>query len=109
MKPIVKIICCGVALAWMQGATAGEITVAEPTDAIVIELVAAPPDVAAAASAPVAQPDAQQATRVPIPANYDKVDRARIEKRIADRAARTRNRSQEAEKSAAERAVSAPK
>lgn len=108
MKPIMKIICCGAALAWVQGATAGDMAVAEPAGAIVLELTSAPPDMAA--SAPAAQPDQgdQQATRVPIPANYDKVDRARIEKRIADRAARTRNRSQEAEKSAAERAASAP-
>lgn len=108
MKPIAKFICCGVALMWGQGAIAAGVAVNEPSGAIVLELAAAPPD--AAASAPAAQPDqgVQQATRVPVQANYDRVDRARIEKRIADRAARTKKRTLDAENNAATRAASAP-
>lgn len=108
MKTIAKLVCCGAALIWGQGAIAAGVAVSEPAGAIVLELAAAPPDVAA--SAPAAQPDqgVQQATRVPVQANYDKVDRARIEKRIADRAARTKKRTLDAEKNAAARAADAP-
>ncbi|BBI99709.1 hypothetical protein FGKAn22_14020 [Ferrigenium kumadai] len=113
MKQSAKIIWCGVALAWLQGATAGELAVSEQAGAIVLESVTAPADTAqgqaqAPSSAP---PSAQQdqnassSERVPIKANYEKVDRTRIEKRLSDREARTRSRSLEAEKDAAERAA----
>lgn len=68
MKSIVKIIFLGVALAWMNGATAGT----EP--------------VPAAAS-----------PKAPVAAKPEKVDRARVEKRLSDRAAVTKKRTAVAE------------
>lgn len=119
MKPIAKIICCSIALGWLQGAAAADVAVSEQNGSIVMELVAAPPDAAQPASAPMGMPDAAQptqaqpgqdaapVTRVPVKAYYEKVDRANIEKRMDDRAARTMKRKAEAEKDAAERAAKA--
>jgi hypothetical protein len=114
MRTVAKTICCGVALMWMQGAGAGDVAVSEQAGTIVLESVAAQPDAVQSASAPAnapvqAQPEqgASSAARVPVKAYYEKVDRAHIEKRIADRAARTKKRSLEAEKDAAERAAKA--
>ncbi len=130
MRTISKTICFVIVLAWIQGTGAEEVTVSEQNGAIVLESVAASADAAQqAVSAPAAIPAASSpaqaqpaqaqpaqaqpaqaapsGTRVPVKAYYDKVDRANIEKRIADRAARTKKRSLDAEKDAAERAAQA--
>lgn len=122
MKPIAKIVCVGIALGWLQGAAAGEVMVSEQNGSVVLEL-AAPPEAAQPVPAPagtpgaappaLAQPEQGAAqggapvTRVPVKVHYEKVDRANIEKRMADRAARTQKRKAEAEKDAAERAAKA--
>lgn len=105
MKPIAKIICSGIALAWLQGAAAADVTVSEQSGSIVLQSVGS----TMAASAPAAQPaqGAQQSERAPVKPSYEKVDPARIKKRIADRAARTQKRKMDAEKDATERAASA--
>lgn len=113
MKFIAKAICCSVALAWMQGATAGDVAVNVQADSIVLESVSAPSDAAALvpASAPAQAQSGQgvpSVDRVPVTPYRDKVDRTRIEKRISDRAARTKKRSLDAEKDAAGRASGAP-
>jgi hypothetical protein len=109
MKLQAKIICGGIALAWLQVATAGDVAVSDQAGTIVLESVSAPADAAQvqlqAASAPAGTQDGGAQARVPVKPYYDKVDRARIEKRISDRAARTKKRSVEAEKDAATRAA----
>ncbi|HZW25238.1 MAG TPA: hypothetical protein VFF26_07130 [Gallionella sp.] len=120
MKPIAKIICCGIALGWLQGAAAGDVTVSEQNGSIVLELVAAPPDAVQPASAPAgivppvqaqseqgATPGVAPVTRVPVKVHYERVDRANIEKRMDARAARTKKRKADAEKDVAERAAKA--
>lgn len=123
MKPIAKIVCAGIALGWLQGAVAGGVMVSEQNGSVVLELVATHPDAAPPASAPagtpgaappvqaqheqVAAPGVAPVTRVPVEVHYEKVDRANIEKRMADRAARTKKRKADAEKDAAERAAKA--
>ena len=119
MKPIAKFICCSIALGWLQGAVAADVAVSEQNGSIVLEMGAAPPDVVQPASAPVGAsdiappaqaqpgPDAAPATRVPVKAYYETVDRANIEKRMDDRAARIKKRKADAEKDAAERAAKA--
>lgn len=103
MKPIAKIICSAIVLAWWQGAIAADVTVTEQSGSVVLESVAP----ALAASAPAAQPaqGAPQADRVSVKPSYEKVDSARIKKRIADRAARTKKRTLDAEKDATQRAA----
>ncbi|BBI99714.1 hypothetical protein FGKAn22_14070 [Ferrigenium kumadai] len=124
MRTIAKTVFFVIVLSWIQGAGAGDVTVREQGGAIVLESIAASSDMTQDASAPAAMPAAASpaqaqpaqaqpaqaapsATRVPVKAYYDKVDRANIEKRIADRAARTKKRSLEAEKDATERAAKA--
>jgi hypothetical protein len=127
MKLIAKIICCGIALGWLHGAVAGDVTVSEQNGSIVLEL-ATPPDAPQPAPVPAgttgvvppvqAQPEQGAApsaapvtgapvTRVPVKPYYQKVDRANIEKRMDDRAARTKKRKADAEKDVAERAAKA--
>jgi hypothetical protein len=116
MKATAKIICFGVALAWLPAAMAAGIVVSDQGGTIVLESVAAPADAAqvqpqpasAPASVPVqALPDqgGSSAARVPVQPYYNKVDRASIEKRMADRAARAQKRKADAEKDAAGRAA----
>lgn len=130
MKLTAKIMCCGIALGWLQGVSAGEVAVSEQNGSIVLELASPPPDATQPVSAPAgmttsapagmaasapmgtanAAPPAQGAApvaRVPVKAYYEKVDRANIEKRMDSRAARTKKRSLDAEKDAAERAAKA--
>lgn len=118
MNTIAKIIGGGLMLVGLQGMAAGEMAVSDQEGTIVLESAASTPDADQPASSPVAadtaaapqgqpvQADAP-ATRVPVKAYYEKVDRARIEKRMDDRAARTLKRKTSAEKDAAERAVKA--
>jgi hypothetical protein len=86
MKSIAKIICCGVALAWMVSAAAAEEAAgaAVPDDVV----VPTPP-----------------APRITVKPYHDKVDRAKVERRLDDKSARTRKRAAAAEKDAAERAA----
>lgn len=128
MKPIAKIVCAGIALGWLQGAAAGGVMVSEQNGSVVLELVATHPDAFQPAPVPAgtpggappvaaqplqaqpgqdAAPGVAPVTRVPVEVHYEKVDRANIEKRMADRAARTKKRKAEAEKDAAERAARA--
>ncbi len=112
MKAIAKIICCGMVLAWIHSAAAEEDAVDQTSaggqDAAPL---AAPADPAAAASATVAAaPDdavvpTPPAPRVTVMPHKDKVDRARVEKRLTDKSDRTKKRSADAEKDAAERAA----
>lgn len=89
MKSIAKIICCGVALAWMVSATAAqEAAGATAPDDVVVPTPPAP--------------------RIAVTPYHDKVDRAKVEKRLDDKSARTRKRAAEAEKDAAERARAQP-
>lgn len=80
MKFIAKIIFLGIAWIWMNGAIAE--TETAPT-------LAAP--------------------KIPVAAKPEKVDRARVEKRLSDRTTKTRNRTAVAEKAAAEREAQAQK
>lgn len=116
MKTMTKIICCGIGLAWLQGAMAAGVTVSDQGGSVVLESLSAPPDMGGASSpAPAAatgtspQPPAAQdgvpAARITVQPHYEKVDRATIEKRMDDRAARTRKRQADAEKDAAGRAA----
>ncbi len=118
MKSIAKIICCGVALAWMYSATAEE-EAADTTSAAEGQVTETTSAAAGAGSAlPVgggAAPAAAAADDVVVPTPpapriavkpyHDKVNRANVEKRIEDNAVRTRKRSAEAEKDVAERAA----
>lgn len=124
MSTLAKTICCVAALAWIQGAGAGEVVVSDQGGSIVLSAESSP-DAVQPASAPAGLPvsastgmsdtpsqvpDGQGAapvTRVPVKAYYEKVDRANIEKRMEARAARTMKRKAEAEKDAAERAAKA--
>lgn len=124
MRSIAKIVCTGAMLAWVHGATAGEITVRETGGSVILESV--PADVTPVpaesikvapnqktpaktgstkkASSQNAKPQkAPVAPRVTVKAYKDKVDRARIEKRLEDRSARSKKRSMKAEQGAAER------
>lgn len=105
MKTIAKIICGTVVLSLVYGVAAAQVTVSEQGGAVTLQSVGSTNQ---AASAPSAQQDPAQTARVPVQANYEKVDRARIEKRIRDRAARTQKRKLEAERDAAQRAAKAP-
>lgn len=119
MKPIAKIVCAGIALGWLQGAAAGEVMVSEQNGSVVLEMVSTHPDAVQPAPVPAGTPGiappvqtqqeqgAAPVTRVPVEVHYEKVDRANIEKRMADRAARTQKRKAEAEKDVAERAARA--
>ncbi len=104
MKSIAKIICCGVALAWICSATAEEETAGQAADTALA---------AAGGAAPAATPPddvvvpTPPAPRIAVKPYHDKVDRAKVEKRLEDHATRTRKRSAEAEKDAAERAARA--
>lgn len=80
MKSIVKIIFLGIALAWINGATAETGTAST---------LAAP--------------------KIPVAAKPEKVDRARVEKRLSDRAAITKKRTAVAEKAVADREAQAQK
>ncbi len=80
MKTIAKYICCGIALAWFHGAIAYEETTGQDN------AVPTPP-----------------APRIAVKPYHDKVSRTKVEKRIEDKAVRTRKRVAEAEKDAAER------
>ena len=117
MKSIAKIICCTIALAWMYSATAeeeavdqtstGEGQVAEGSPTVAADVPAA--DAGAAAPAAAAADDAvvptPPAPRITVTPYRDKVDRAKVEKRLEDRSTRTKKRSAEAEKDVAERAA----
>lgn len=118
MKTTMKIICCGIGLAWLNGAMAAGVTVSEQGGSVVLESLSAPPDMGAASSpapapAPAGTGPSPQApaaqdgggARVTVQPHYEKVDRANIEKRMDDRAARTQKRKADAEKDAAERAA----
>lgn len=118
MKPVAKIICCGIGLAWLHGAMAAEVTVSDQGGSVVLESLSAPPGMAAVAPSPApasagtglpppapAVQDGGGAARVTVQPHYEKVDRANIEKRMDDRAARTQKRKASAEKDAAERAA----
>ncbi len=113
MKSIAKIICCGVALAWMCSATAEEETAGQATtaDGQVTDATLAGAAAAGGGAAPVAAPaddvvvPTPPAPRIAVKPYHDKVDRAKVEKRLEDHATRTRKRSAEAEKDAAERAA----
>ena len=117
MKSIAKIICCGVALAWMYSATAREEAADTTSDAEgqVTETTSAAgagsalpvgggaaPTAAAADDVVVPTPPAP---RIAVKPYHDKVNRANVEKRIEDTAVRTRKRSADAEKDVAERAA----
>lgn len=106
MKPIAKIICSVIVLAWWQTAAAADVTVSEQAGSVVLQSLSDTSAADQASSAP-AQADqgAQSAARVPVKPSYEKVDSARIKKRIADRAARKQQRKLEAEKEAATRAA----
>lgn len=103
MKLIAKVFCSAIVLAWGQAAAAADVTVTEQAGSVVLQSVAS----VQAASAPAAQPaqGAPQTDRVPVKPSYEKVDPARIKKRIADRAARTKKRTLDAEKDASQRAA----
>lgn len=104
MKAIAKIICGGVALAWMCSAVAEE--PAAGVTGVSPALAAADADVPATAAAEqdIAVPT-PPAPRIAVKPYRDKVNRAKVEKRIEDRAARTKKRTAEAERDAAERAA----
>ncbi len=110
MKAIAKIICCGVVLAWIHGAAAEEEGV-DQTSAGGGSITETPLAAAAggATSAAAAPDDAvvptPPAPRITVAPYHDKVDRAKVEKRMDDRSKRTKQRSAEAEKDAAERAA----
>ncbi len=97
MKAIAKIICCGVALAWIHSAAAEEDAVDPAAAGAASATVAAAPDDAVVPTPP--------APRVAVTPHKDKVDRARVEKRLTDKSDRTKKRSADAEKDAQERAA----
>lgn len=118
MKSIAKLICCGVALAWMYSAIAEEDAAgqAATADGQVTDAAAAaagtasaPPAGGSTAPAAAATDDVvvptPPAPRIAVKPYHDKVDRAKVEKRLDDQATRTRKRSAEAEKDVAERAA----
>ncbi len=95
MKLFAKIMCCcGVALAWGHGATAGEDAAALGT-ASAMSSAAAPDDTVV---------PTPPAPRIAVKPYHDRVDRAKVVKRIEDNAKLTRKRSADSEKDAAERA-----
>lgn len=100
MKSIAKIICCGLALAWMVSATAAE----EAADQVAGTSAATNGGAVAPDDVVVPTPPAP---RVAVKPYHDKVDRAHVEKRLDDKSARTKKRVAEAEKDAAERAARA--
>ena len=100
MKPIAKIVCGCAMLVWIHGAAAGDITIRESGGSIILESArgqVVPASSASATAAPVS-------SRVTVQPYTDTVDRARVEKRLEDRGTRTKKRTLEAEKDAAERA-----
>jgi hypothetical protein len=99
MKAIAKIVCCGMVLAWVHSAVAEEDAVdpAAGAGGAASATVAAAPDDAVVPTPP--------APRVAVTPHKDKVDRARVEKRLTDKSDRTKKRSADAEKDAAERAA----
>lgn len=122
MKSIAKIICCGVALAWMCSAMAEDDTAgqAATTEGQVTETTAAAaggtgsaaPAGGGAAPAAVAGEDAKAvptppAPRIAVKPYHDKINRANVEKRIENNAAITKKRSAVVEKDAADRAAKA--
>ncbi len=116
MKLFAKIICCGVAFAWMHGASAEEDSPGSPADAQVAGVTSgAAGDGATTTAGGVAAPDGAPpddvvvptppAPRIAVKPYHDKVDRAKVEKRLTDISDRTKKRKAEAEKDAAERAA----
>lgn len=119
MKTISRIICCAVALVWMfsataaedavdQGATgedqATEVPAGDPSGNAAAASAAASSGASAAdAVADAAQVPTPPAPRIPVAPYKDKVDRAAVEKRLSDRAARNEKRTAQAAKDAAER------
>jgi hypothetical protein len=147
MKSIAKVICCGVALAWMCSAAAKDADATQAAEAEVTEVTpaadgvevsalpaggnsaltqvaaeaAAPASAGATANtvladagapAPAAAEDAKvvptpPAPRIAVKPYHDKINRARVEKRIENNAAITKKRSAVVEKDAADRAAKA--
>jgi hypothetical protein len=135
MRTMTKLVCCGVTALWMTGAAAEDEggngqAAAEETMAAAggnaatgnSQLLAqSPAGGGATAAAPAANaapaatdaPAVKDAEAVPTPPApriavrpyHDKVDRAKVEKRLEDKAVRTRKRTADAEKDAAERAA----
>jgi len=106
MKSIVKIILCGIAIAWMYSATAeeegaGQISAGAGADA---NVPAADANVAAPAAAEDVTVPTPPAPRIAVAPHRENVDRTQVEKRLEDRSARTKKRTAEAEKDVAERA-----
>ncbi len=113
MKSIVKIVCCAVAFAWMLGASAEEDSQASAADTQVAGATSGAAGTTAAAggdAAPAAAPDdvvvpTPPAPRIAVTPYRDKVDRAKVEKRLTDKSDRTKKRTAEAERDALERAA----
>ncbi len=93
-------IVCGALLVWVSGAGAGEITIRESGGSIILES-------SRTGSVPAATPPAVPpvSSRVAVQPYKETVDRAKIEKRMEDRGARTKQRVLEAERDAAARAA----
>jgi hypothetical protein len=137
MKSMTKIICCGVALAWMGSAVArGDVanvnqaaevelsainSAADGVEVSTLQTSGAAPVLADATTAipadaavpvPVAAEDAKAvptppAPRITVKPYHDKINRANVEKRIENNAAITQKRSAVVEKDAADRAAKA--
>lgn len=86
MKSIVKIISLAVALMWISSAIA---------------------ETGTASSSSGAAEAATETSKVPLVAKPENVDRARVEKRLSDRAVRTKKRTAVAEKAVADREAQA--
>ena len=113
MKTIVKIVLCGAALAWLQGASADE-DAADTAPADATQAVTTPAvtqSALGASNAPPADVDnavpTPPAPRIAVQPYHDKVDRAKVEKRLEDKGKQTKQRAATVEKDAAERAAKA--
>ncbi len=101
MKFTAKIICCGVALVWMHSAAAEEAAQASLAQTPAVTAAADP---SAATSDDLVAPT-PPAPRITVAPRRETVDKAKIEKRMDERSARTSKRTAEAEKDVAERAT----
>ena len=114
MKTIAKMVLCGVALAWLQSASADEDTTDTAPAVDATQVVAAPAVTQSALDASTTAPadvdnavPTPPAPRIAVQPYRDKVDRANVEKRLQDKGNRTKQREAVVEKDAAERAAKA--
>ncbi len=104
MESIMKTICCGVVLTLLQnGSVAGEITDSTPDAARAARLAQSPGGADASILVGDDNGFVSSDQKIPVVAQPEDVDEAKVEKRLEERSIRTEQRIADAEKDVADR------